>query len=341
MDIFTHLPAILLFLFFLGVISFIFSASETSIIGLSRIRLRHMVSKGLRRAQSIQRLINKLDKFIAAILIGNNFVNIAISAILTAVFVRKFGYGWGVVISTLVSGTVIVVLCEITPKILATKHTERTALIVAPMIELIVKILQPIIHVFLGISNFILNLLGLANSTKSPAITEGELRMMIEVGKEEGILSDQERKMLHRIFEFGDTKAGDVMVPKDKMIAVNVNSTAEEVLSIFAEEGHARLPVYSGSLENIIGIVYARDLLYILRDKSLFLLQDILHKPFFAPADICVNELLVKFQVAKVQIAILVDDKNRTLGIVTLEDLVEEIVGEIEEVHLKHKPRKN
>jgi len=300
-----------------------------------------MVSRGIKRAHNIQRLINKLDKFIAAILIGNNLVNIAMSVILTAVFVRRFGYNWGMIISTLVSASFIVVLCEITPKILATKHTERTALFVAPLMELMIKILQPVIHIFIGISNFILKAVGLGPPKKSPVITEEELRMMIEVGKEEGVLSDQERKMLHRIFEFGDTKAKDVMAPKEKIIAVNINSTADEVLNIFAEEGHARLPVYSGSIENIIGIIYARDLLYILRDKGLFLLQDILHKPYYAAASICVNELLVRFQADKIQIAVLVDDKNKTLGLVTLEDLVEEIVGEIEEVHVKHQPKKS
>jgi putative hemolysin len=338
MDKFFPLPILAIFLFILAVASFVFSASETSIICLSRIRLRHMVARGAKRAQSIQRLVSKLDKFIAAILVGNNFVNIAISAILTAFFVRKFGYNWGIVISTLASASFIVVLCEITPKILATKHTERTALFVAPLMELVVKILQPVIYIFIGISNFILKTVGLGPPKKSPVITEEELRMMIEVGKEEGVLSEQERKMLHRIFEFGDTKVAEVMVPKEKIIAVNIGSSAEEVLNIFAEEGHARLLVYSGSIDNIVGVLYARDLLYILRDKGLFLLQDLLHAPYYAPLGMCVNELLIKFQTEKIQIAVIVDDKNKTQGIVTLEDLTEEIVGEIEERHARRSP---
>jgi CBS domain containing-hemolysin-like protein len=338
MDKLFPLPIIAIFFFILAIASFIFSASETSIIGLSRIRLRHMVARGLARAQSIQRLVTKLDKFIAAILVGNNFVNIAMSAILTAVFVRRFGYNWGIIISTLVSASFIVLLCEITPKLLATKHTERIALFVAPFMERLTRILDPVTRIFISVSNFILKILGVAHAKRSPAITEEELRMMIEVAKEEGVLSEEERKMLHRIFEFGDTKVGDVMVPKEKIVAVNAASSAEEILNIFAEEGHARLPVYSGSIDNITGILYARDLLYILRDKGLFLLQDLLHAPYYVPPDMCVNELLIKFQTEKIQIAVIVNDKKKTQGIVTLEDLTEEIVGEIEEKHVRHQP---
>ena len=156
---------------------------------------------------------------------------------------------------------------------------------------------------------------------------------MIEVGKEEGVVSDEERKMLHRIFEFGATHLSDVMIPKEKIISVSINISPEELLNIFVEEGHARLPVYSGNKDNIVGIVYARDLLYILREKGLFLLQDLLHGACYVPSSMLVSELLRKFQAEKMQIAIVVDKNKLALGLVTLEDLLEEIVGEIEEKH--------
>ncbi|MDD2928070.1 MAG: CBS domain-containing protein, partial [Candidatus Omnitrophica bacterium] len=143
----------------------------------------------------------------------------------------------------------------------------------------------------------------------------------------------EERQTLHRIFEFGDTRVSDVMVPRDKMVAVNVNTTPEELLNIFVEEGHARLPVYSGDRDNVLGIIYARDLLYILRDKGLFLLQDLVHKAYYVLESMRVNELLRKFQTDKIQIAIVIDSNQKTLGLITLEDLTEEIVGEIEEKH--------
>ena len=335
------IPIVLIFLFLLAVVSFFFSASETAIIGLSKIRLRHMIAKGLKHAQSIHHLIIKLDKFIAAILICNNFVNIAISAIVTAIFVRILGYNWGVIIATLLSALFILILCEITPKILATKHTEKVALFTAPFMEILIKLLQPVIHIFIGISNFILKMLRIETTKRSPLISEEELRLMIEIGKEEGVLSDEERKMLHRIFEFGDTKVNEVMVPKEKIIAININSTPEELLNIFVEEGHARLPVYENSVDKIIGIIYARDLLYVLRDKGLFVLHDLLHQAYCVPGTLRVNELLKRFQIDKVQIAVVVDEHKRTIGLATLEDLIEEIVGEIEEEHTNHASDKN
>lgn len=338
MDIVFSLPVISILLLLLALVSFFFSASETAVIGLSKIRLRHMLAQGIKRAQSIHRLITKLDKLIAAILIGNNIVNIAISAIVTGIFVQIFGYKWGVIISTFATTFCVLVFCEITPKILATKHTEKIVLFIAPLMEFFIKFFHPVIAFFIGISNFILKLIGVGTTKRSPLITEEELRTMIEIGKEEGVLSDEERKMLHRIFEFGDTRVSDVMVPKEKIIAVNVNTTSEELLNIFVEEGHARLPVYNGTIENIVGIIYARDLLYILRDKGLFLLQDLIHNAYYVPAKMRVNELLREFQVHKIQIAIVVDEQKKTLGLVTLEDLTEEIVGEIEEeeTHQSH-----
>lgn len=324
-------------MFLLALISFFFSASETAIIGLSKIRLRHMIAKGIKRAQNIQRLITKLDKCIAGILIGNNFVNIAMSAIVTGVFVQIFGFNRGVIIATFVSTFFVLIFCEITPKILATKHTEKIALFIAPLMEIFIKIFNPIISFFTQASNFILKILNIKPTKRSPLITEEELRLMIEVGKAEGVLSDEERKMLHRIFEFGDTKVDEVMIPKEKIIAVNVNIAPEELLNIFVEEGHARLPVYKESVDNIIGIIYARDLLYILRDKGLFVLQDLIHEAYYAPCKMRVNELLMRFQTDKIQIAIVVDENKKTLGLVTLEDLIEEIVGEIEEKHTRHR----
>lgn len=319
----------------LALISFFFSASETAIIGLSKIRLRNLIAKGTKRAKNIQSLVIKLDKFIAAILIGNDFVNIAISAIITGIFVQIFGYHWGVAIATFVATFFVLIMCEITPKILAIKHTEKIALFTAPIMEFFIKIFHPIILIFTKASEIILKLLKVGPSKRSPLITEEELRLMIEVGKEEGVLSDEERRMLHRIFEFGDTRIGDVMVTKEKMIAVSIDCSPEELLNIFVEQGHARLPVYQGSMENIIGIVYAHDLLYILRDKGLFVLQDLIHEPYYVSSKMKVTELLKKFQTDKFQIAIVIDGK-KALGLVTLEDLLEEIVGEIEEKPKRH-----
>ncbi|MFA5286906.1 MAG: hemolysin family protein [Candidatus Omnitrophota bacterium] len=318
----------------LAVVSFFLSASETSIIALSKIRLRHMVAQKIKRAQNIQNLSTKMDKFLAAALIGNNFVNVAMSAIITALCIPVFGFKWGTIAATFITAFFILVFCEITPKMLATKHTDKIALLFAPAMEKFIKVLNPFSNFFISISNFLLKIFHISSPKRSPLITEEELKLMIEIGKEEGVLSDEERKMLHRIFEFGDTKVSDVMVHKDKMIAVNINTTSEELLNLFVEEGHARLPVYNGTMDNIVGVIYARDLLYILRDKGLFLLQDLVHKAYYIPENMRVNELLRRFQANKIQMAIVVNEHNKALGLLTLEDLVEEIVGEIEEDRL-------
>ncbi len=324
-------PGTLLILLLLALASFFFSASETSIIGLSKIRLRHMLARGLKRAQNVQRLIFQMDKFIVAILVGNNFVNIAVSSIVTGIFVLAFGYKWGILLATFITAFFILIVCEITPKIIAIKHTERVALFIAPVMEIFIKIFDPIISVFSGISNFIIKMLRIKQSKRSPLITEEELRLMIELGKEEGFVSDEEGKMLQRIFEFGDTTVFDVMSPKEKIIAVDINTASDQLLDIFAEEGHTRLPVYKGSKDNIIGIVYARDLAYMLKDKELFLLQDLINEPCFILKDAKVSEVLKKFQADKIQIAIVLNEHKKAIGMVTLEDLVEEIIGEIEE----------
>jgi CBS domain containing-hemolysin-like protein len=334
------LPAIIILFIILTLLSFFFSSSETSIIGLSKIRLRHMLSRGVKGAQSIQRLMSNLDKFIVAILVGNNFVNIAMSSIATGICVLIFGYKWGILIASLSTAFFVLIFCEITPKILAIKHTERFALFVAPIMELFIKIFNPVISLFTGASDLLLKLLRIKPGKRSPLITEEELRLMIELGKEEGFLSVEEGKMLQRIFEFGDTKVKDVMVPKDKIIAVDINTTSEALLNIFVEEGHARLPVYKGTPDNIVGIVYAHDLLYILKDKGLFLLQDLLHEVYYISLETPVHEVLKKFQADKVQIAIVADKHNKTQGLVTLEDLTEEIVGEVEEKHIRHNTHK-
>jgi putative hemolysin len=325
------LPLTLLLLFLLTFASFFLAASETAVVGLSKIRLRHLVNKGIKRALSLQRLVTKLDKFITATLIGNNFVNISISAIITAIFVSFMGYRWGVIISTLTVTLFVLIFCEITPKILAIKHSEKLALFSAPFMEALINIFSPIIRIFIGTSNAILRLFGLTPVKRSPLINEEELRLLIEIGKEEGVLTEEERKLLHRIFEFGDTKVRDVMVSKDKMVAIDIKATPDSLLDLTAEKGHARIPVFKDSVDNMVGIIYVRDLLYILRDNRLFVLEDIVYPAYFVLPTVRVCELLKDFQLKRIQIAVVVDENRKTLGLVTLEDLIEEIVGEIEE----------
>ena len=328
-----ELTLLLVILTTLVVLSFILSLSETAVISISKIKLHHLAAKGVKNARTVENLLAQSDKFIIGILVGNTVVNIAFSAIVTEMFVARFGHRWGIILSTFCGSFFILSFCEVLPKLLALKKTERMALFIAPVMEWYINLVYPVSRVFIRVGDLFMRIFGMEHPKRSPLITEEELRVMIEVGKEEGVLTDEERRMLHRIFEFGDTRIEDVMVTREKIVAIDVSSTPEQLLNKFVEEGHARLPVFKGSIENIIGIIYARDLLYILRDKGLFALPDLIQKvPTISPQT-RINEVLRRFQAENIQIAVVADAGGRTLGLVTLEDLTEEIVGEIEEKH--------
>ncbi len=322
------LPVILVVLV---IFSAFFAMSEVAFVSLNKMRLRYLLNQNMKNAQIVHRIIKKMDKLIATILVGNNFVNIAISSIGTAIFI----YFWGnnyitIAISTIVITLIVLIVGEITPKIFAVKHAEKVSLRVAWFMDLIIQILHPIVKVSLNISNLFLKLLGEPPPKRSPLVSEEEIRLMIELGKEEGVLTDGERSMLHRIFEFGDTLVYEVMMPVEKVIAIDINSTADELLDAIVEKGHSRIPVYDGDMNNICGVIYARELLNVWRNKDLIIIQDLLHPPYFINSRKRVSELLCEFQKIHVYMAIVTDERKNTLGLVTLEDLIEEIVGEIE-----------
>jgi len=322
-------PLVIMGIFF--VFSFFFSLSETALIAISKIRLRHLADKGVKNAKEAQKVVFHIDRLITTILIGNNFVNTAISVIGCAIFVYFFGQKWGMILSTLVMAFLILVLVEITPKLFAAQHPEKVSLLVARPMEFMINLLRPIVNVFIGIGNFLIRFLGGKPKQLAPLITQEELKLMIEVGKEEGAVSDEERRMLHRIFEFGDTRVGEVMIPKENMAAVKIDATPDELLDAVVEEGHSRIPVYKDSVEDIAGIIYARDLLFIWHNKGLIIIPDLIQPAYFVHKDTRVNDVLKNMQRMKIQIAIVVDGNKKALGLVTLEDLIEEIVGEIEE----------
>ncbi len=326
-----NLPVIFITLAVLVILSMFFALSETAFVALNKLRLRQLLKKKVKGAQSAQRVFSKMDQLISLILIGNNFVNIAISALVTSVFMLIFGPKWGVIIATVCVGIFIVIFCEIIPKLFAVQHSKRTALFLAPLLEHLIKIFSPLVTVFASFSNFVLRIFGGKPQKRVPLISEEELRIMIELGREEGVVTEQELKILHKTFEFSDLKVKDILISKDDIVAINIKDNASELMRVLVEEGHSRIPAYEGSIDNIKGIIYARDLLYLLSHKDLFLVSDIVHPAYFIGADKKISELLKEFQQKRLQIAIVTDSTGRTLGLVTLEDLLEEIVGEIEE----------
>ena len=322
---------VLLLLIVLLAASAFFALVETALIGLSKIRLRHLVDRGVKHAKQVQGLVAHLDHVVISLVAANLFVNTAISSLGTAVCVLWLGPKWGVLAATVVMGTIILLFGETIPKAFSIRYAEQVALKGAPFMEVLFRILEPVSRPFTLFSRALLRLMGVELTPRSPLVTEEELKLMIEVGREEGVLGEHERMLLHRIFEFGDLKVKDVMLPPDQVVVVHEGASHDEVLTVLTEEGHSRIPVYRESKDRIIGVIYAQELLHIWREGWLIILEDLIHPPFEVPPDKRVLDLLQDFQRRRLQIAIVVDEQKRALGIVTLEDLIEEIVGEIHE----------
>lgn len=295
-----------------------------------------MLEQKKRGAQRVYGLISRMDKLIATILVGNNLVNTGIAAIATYMLTKIFGPGHGLLIATFLATLVIVIFGELTPKIMATNHPEGVSFYTRHVISFFIFIFGPITHLLTRISNGVIKFFGGNPHYRSPLVTEEEIKMMIQIGKEEGFYGDNERKMLDRIFHFDEIEVRDVMTTMDRITSVSVGTQEEELERVLLEEGHNRIPVYKDVKTNIVGIIYVRDILYLFKNSSLIQLQDLMSAPFFVGPHQRVSELLKEFQRKKMQIAIVRDPKtDKAIGLVTLEDLIEEIVGEIEEIDSK------
>ncbi len=329
MVISTTLIVVLVALF---AISAFFSASETALIALNKVRLRHMIEKKRPGAHRIYRILSRMDRLIATILVGNNLANTAIAAISTTILVQFFGTGEGLVYSTLIITLFLVIFGDLIPKIFATNHPESVAFFARHLVSFMIYVMTPLTNVLTWISSGVIRMMGGNPHHRSPLVTEEEIKMMVQIGKEEGYYGDTERKMLDRIFHFDEIDVRDVMTPLDQMAAVEINMEEAEIERVFLEEGHNRIPVYQKEKAHIIGIIYVRDLLYLFKNSELIHLNDLMSTPYFILPTQKASELLKEFLKKKIQIAIVRDPKSQeAVGLVTLEDLLEEIVGEIEE----------
>ncbi len=329
------IPTLLVTLGVLFAFSALFSASEAALISLNKVRLRHMMENKKRGARRVYGFISRMDKLIATLLVGNNLVNTAIAAVGTLIFTKLFGEGQGLLIATVVMTVLLVIFGELTPKTLATSHPEGVAFFVRHFVSFCIFIFSPITRFLTAVSNGIIRVLGGNPHHRSPLVTEEEIKMMIRIGREEGFYGENERKMLERIFHFDEIEVRDVMTPLEKVVSVPVGVAVDDLENMLMEEGHNRIPVYDGSRQNIIGILYVRDILYLFKNSTLINLRDVISAPYFVAQNLKVAELLKEFQRRKIQIAIVRDaGSEKAMGLVTLEDLIEEIIGEIEEYKL-------
>lgn len=308
-------------------LSAFFSSAETALTTVNKLRVRTLAEAGNKDALILTRVIENPGKMLSTVLVGNNIVNLSASSMMTALTIELFG-SKVVGIATGILTLLILVFGEIIPKTVSSLYAETTALKYARVIFGLMILLTPVIYLVNQLALGFLLLLGMDPNKKKDAITEDELRTIVEVSHEEGVIETEEKKMINNVFDFGDTVAKDVMVPRIDMVMVDVNSTYQELLDVFREERFTRIPVYEDSTDNVIGIINMKDLL--LADKSLqFSIRDFLREPLYTYEYKKTAELMMEMRRTFGNMVIVLDEYGATAGLITLEDMLEEIVGEI------------
>lgn len=317
----------IVFLFVLLLLSAFFSSAETALTTSNRIRMRTLAEDGDKRAARVLRITDDSGKMLSAILIGNNIVNLSASSIATSLAIRLWG-SVGAGIATGVLTVMILIFGEISPKTLATIHSEKIALAYSGIIEFLMKVMTPVIFIINKLSMGFLLLLRVDPNGDTQQMTEEELRTIVDVSKESGVIESEEHEMINNLFDFGDAQAKEVMVPRIDMTFANIDSTYDELIQIFQDDKFTRLPVYEETTDNVVGILNIKDLL-LCKDREHFSVRDVMYEPYFTYEHKNTAELLIEMRKSSISLAIVLDEYGATAGLITLEDLLEEIVGEI------------
>lgn len=317
----------LIVLLILLLLSAFFSSAETAMTTVNKIYIMSLVNEGNKRAKTLQKIIDNPGKLLSTILIGNNIVNLSASSLATSWTTRVLGNAF-VGIATGILTLLVLLFGEITPKTMATLYAEKLSMAYAPVIYFLMKVLTPVIFIVNRLSNGILYILRIDPKGKQSTMTEQELRTIVDVSHEDGVIESEEKKMIYNVFDFGDSRAKDVMVPRIDMSFIDVNATYEELMESFKEDGYTRYPVYEESTDNIIGTINMKDLL-LWDPKEHFSIRNILRKPYFTYEHKSTAALLMEMKQYSVNFVIVLDEYGATAGMITMEDLLEEIVGEI------------
>lgn len=317
----------LIVLFLLLLLSAFFSSAETAFTTTSRIRMRTLAEGGSKQAKRVLTITDDMHKMLSAILIGNNIVNLSASSIATTLAIRLFG-SVGAGIATGALTILILIFGEISPKTLATIYADRIALLYSSVIYGLMWLLTPVIFIINQLSMGFLMLLRVDPNAQKAAMTEEEFKTIVDVGHETGVLENSEHKMINNMFDFGDSQAKEIMIPRIDMTFAKSDSTYAELIEIFREDKFTRLPVYEDTTDNVIGIINMKDLL-LCEDKTRFRTHDLLREPYFTYEHKNTSELFFEMQKNSINFAIVLDEYGTTAGMITMEDLLEEIVGEI------------
>ncbi len=309
-----------------------FSSAETAYSSVSKIHLKALSQDGDKRADQTLEILDNYTRMLSTILICNNIVNLSASALLTSFLIGQFGMG-AVTIGTTVLTVLVILFGEITPKNLSKIRAEQVALADAPVISVLMKILTPVIALIDILSDRILKLLGVSRSEHRP-LTETELKTYVDAGREDGVIEGREQKIIYNVFDFGDAVAKDIMVPRIDMTCIPVDATYDEIMTVFRREMFTRLPVYKNDPGNIIGHINLKDFI-LLGSPEDFRLSKLIHESYFTYEYKSTAELLKEMQQHSYGIAFVLDEFGTTVGMITLEDLVEEIVGDIRDEYDK------
>jgi putative hemolysin len=309
----------------------IVNSVEIAVVGVSRIRVHHLAEEGSLSAQALVRLLDRQERFFAAIVLLQNLFVVLASAMGSFVAVELLG-GWGIAAATVLVASVTALFGEITPKVLAARASERFALLVALPVEAIIRVLSPVVALLSALPSFLSRVLFGIRLEAGPSVSEAELRMLIDISAVAGKMNVAEAELLDRVFHFGDRRVHEVMIPRTEVVCLPSGATLEEFYEVFAAHPHSRFPVYKDSLDNVVGVVGIKE---VLRGVSMGTLtassaiDDVTRAPYFVPETKLIGDLFREMQAAGRQMAIAVDEWGGTAGVVTAELLLEEMVGRL------------
>jgi len=327
-----------LIIFFCLIFIALLSSSESAFISVSRLRLRHLIEKGNSKAKTVKKIRDEHDRLFSAVIFSGNLFTILATSVGTAlalkIFAEVLGNEIAILIATIVMTYLTVVFGELAPKTFAVSHAEKVSLALAKPLDIFIKLISPLVTVFSKSSNFIIHLFGGEVKPQPQLLTEEELKSVIDLGEEHGTIEKEEKEMLHNVFEFGDKRVSEAMVPRTEIVAIPEDAVVADVLDLVSKEGYSRYPVIKESVDNIIGILYIKDILLKMSKEEVTpktLIKNLIRDAFYIPESKMVTALLDNMQKNKFQIAIIVDEHGGTAGLITLEDIMEEIVGGLQD----------
>ncbi|MEG1448254.1 MAG: hemolysin family protein [Oscillospiraceae bacterium] len=318
--------AMYMLLCILIMLSAFFSAAETTFLSVNKIRLKNYADNGNKKAETALKIADNYDSTLSTILVGNNVVNIASASVATVLFTKLIGESYGAAVSTVVMTILVLVFGEVLPKSFAKANAEKISLVIAAPLYFCIVILKPIVVIFVKLTEFAKKL---SKAEAEPSVTEEELKYIIESIEEEGVLEQEESELVRSALEFDDITVKEILTPRVDIVAVEIDDSIDDAIEVIKENGYSRMPVYEKSIDKVVGIIRARDILLAKLSGRNLKIRDMIKDCLFIHKNMNISQLLNSFQEKNMHVAIVSDDYGGTMGLVTMEDVLEELVGDI------------